>query len=147
MAGLSDASKLALLRLLFQNLAWADVGDAAGLQPSAAPGVFYIALHTADPGDAGNQSTSELSYTGYARVAVVRSTGGWTIVGTDQITNASPVVFPTKADAGTVVAAFYSIGVAASGAGAIITSGATALSIVQNMQPTFEAGALIAQAV
>ena len=29
----------------------------------------YVSLHTGDPGVAGNQSTNEVSYTGYARVA------------------------------------------------------------------------------
>ena len=66
---MSNASETALLNLLFNNTDWANVGDAAGLQNSATAGSFYVALHTADPGDAGNQTTSEASYTGYARVA------------------------------------------------------------------------------
>jgi hypothetical protein len=38
-----------------------------------------VALHTADPGEAGTQATSETAYTGYARVAVARTSGGWTV--------------------------------------------------------------------
>ena len=34
---------------------------------------LYVSLHTADPGEAGDQTTSEATYTGYARIAVVRS--------------------------------------------------------------------------
>lgn len=40
-----------------------------------------VALHTADPGEAGNQTTSETAYTGYARVNVARTSGGWTVSG------------------------------------------------------------------
>jgi hypothetical protein len=36
-------------------------------------------LHTADPGEAGTQATSEIAYTGYARIAVARTTGGWAV--------------------------------------------------------------------
>ena len=38
---------------------------------------FYVALHTADPGEAGDQTTSECDFTGYARVAVSRDGAGW----------------------------------------------------------------------
>jgi hypothetical protein len=68
-----------ILELIFQNLAWANIGDASGLQPSGAAGNFYISLHTANPAG-GNQTTSECTYTSYARVAVVRSAGGWTVM-------------------------------------------------------------------
>src|ERR1041385_2048787 len=55
-----------LLKLLFQNTTWANVGDATGLVHTTTAGSFFISLHTADP-SAGNQSTSETAYTGYAR--------------------------------------------------------------------------------
>lgn len=67
-----------MLELYFQNLDHPYVGDTAGLQNSAAAGSFYISLHTASPAG-GNQQTSEATYTGYARVAVARSAGGWTV--------------------------------------------------------------------
>jgi hypothetical protein len=75
---MTNAAEAALLDLLFLNTDWANIGDVAGLQNSATAGSFFISLHTADPGEAGNQSTSEASYTGYARVAVARTAGGWT---------------------------------------------------------------------
>lgn len=78
----SDQWESDLLKLLFQNIAVTKVGDAAGLQPSAAPGNMYISLHTADPGETGLQTTSETAYTGYARIGVVRSAAGWTVSGT-----------------------------------------------------------------
>jgi len=70
-----------LLLLIFNNTDIAFVGDAAGLQNSVAPGNFYISLHTANPDEGGDQDTSEISYTNYARVAVARSGAGWTVSG------------------------------------------------------------------
>ena len=55
---MSNTSEAALLDLLFLNIDWANVGDAAGLQNSAVAGNFYLALHTADPGEAGTQATT-----------------------------------------------------------------------------------------
>lgn len=69
---MSNGAETALLTILFKNTAWANVGDASGLQPSAVAGSFYIRLHTADPGEAGTGDTSEAAYTGYAPVAVAR---------------------------------------------------------------------------
>lgn len=49
-----------------------------GTDPSwRADATHYIALHTADPGEAGSAVTSEATYTSYARVAVTRATA-WT---------------------------------------------------------------------
>ena len=61
-----------LLKLIFQATAIANVADNAASSPLTN---LYVSLHTADPGEAGDQTTSEISYTGYARVAVARSTG------------------------------------------------------------------------
>ena len=68
------------LKLYFQNVDHAEIGDAAGLQNSAAAGNVYVALHTDDP--AGNtQDEHEATYTGYGnRIAVARSAVGWTVV-------------------------------------------------------------------
>lgn len=72
----SDTAENDLLQLLFNNVDMALVGDATGLRGASAAGSFYLSLHTADPGDAGSQSTSEAAYSGYARVAVVRPPRG-----------------------------------------------------------------------
>jgi hypothetical protein len=60
---MTTAAANALLLLLFNNTAWAVVGDASGLQPSGAAGNLYLSLHTASPGEGGNQSTNEIAYT------------------------------------------------------------------------------------
>jgi hypothetical protein len=75
-----NAALISLLELLFQNLDFAGIGDAGGLQNSASAGSLYVSLHTADPGVAGDQTTNEVAYTSYARVAVARSEAGWTVV-------------------------------------------------------------------
>lgn len=103
------------LQLMFNNVAMAGVGDAGGLLPSAAAGSFYISLHTADPGEAGNQGTSECAYTGYARVAVARSVAGFTVSG-NQVSNAALVQFGQKTAGADETAMFVGVGDASSGA-------------------------------
>ena len=139
---LSNASETALLNLLFNNTAWALIGDASGLQPSAAPGSFYVALHTADPGEAGAQNTTEAAYTGYARVAVVRSAGGFTVSG-NQVSNTATVQFG-ECTAGSATVTYFTVGTAASGAGSVIYRGALSASrsISAGITPLFNAGAL-----
>jgi len=68
-----------ILKLIFNATPIADL--AADDQSSPAT-TLTVALHTADPGEAGTQSTSETAYTGYVRVTVARTTGGWTVSGT-----------------------------------------------------------------
>lgn len=67
-----------LLKLIFQAAAIANIADNTGTSPAT---TLTVALHTADPGAGGDQSTNEISYTGYARVAVARASGGWTVTG------------------------------------------------------------------
>lgn len=110
--------------------------------PWAGNASFYIALHTADPGEGGNQTTSEAAYAGYARVAVARDAGGWTLAG-GQAVNAADVTFP-ECTGGSETLTHFSIGLAASGASQIIHMGvlADALAISNLVRPIFPAGAL-----
>jgi hypothetical protein len=141
---MTNAAEAALLDLLFLNVDWANIGDAAGLQNSATAGSFYISLHSADPGEAGNQSTNEISYTGYARVAVNRTAGGWTRT-TSTIANTALVQFP-QATGGTATATHFGIGTDSTGAGNLLLKGAlnASLSISNGIQPQFAAGAMTA---
>jgi hypothetical protein len=143
---MSNAAEAALLDLLFLNTDWANIGDAGGLQNSAAAGSFYIALHTADPGEAGDQTTNEIAYTSYARVAVARSGAGGSRSGST-ISNAALVQFP-QCTGGSGTATHFSIGTASSGAGSIVLSGAlsSSLAISNGIQPQFAIGALTATA-
>ncbi len=141
---MTNAAEAALLDLLFLNTDWANIGDAAGLQNSATAGSFHISLHSADPGEAGNQSTNEISYTGYARVGVARTAGGWTRT-TSTIANTALVQFP-QATGGTATATHFGIGTDSTGAGNLLLKGAlnSSLSISNGIQPQFAAGALTA---
>lgn len=138
----SDAFENALLKNILQNVAIANVGDATGLPGSATAGSLWAELHTADPGEAGNQSTNEVNYTGYARVPVVRSAAGWTVVG-GAFSNAAIITFG-KATAGSSTATHFSIGTSASGAGMILLSGAltASLTIASPITPSFAIGDL-----
>jgi len=141
---MTNAAEAALLDLLFLNVDWANIGDAGGLQNSATAGAFFISLHTADPGESGTQSTNEVAYTGYARVSVARTAGGWTR-SVSTVSNTALVQFP-QATGGTATATHFGIGTDASGAGNLLLKGAlnSSLSISNGIQPQFAAGALTA---
>lgn len=76
---ISNSWILDILNLVFNNANAANIGDSTGLRGSSTAGSLYVSLHTADPGAGGNQTTNEAAYTSYARVAVARSSAGWTI--------------------------------------------------------------------
>jgi hypothetical protein len=141
---MTNAAEAALLDLLFLNTDWANIGDAAGLQNSATAGSFYISLHTADPGEAGTQSTSEASYTGYARVAVARTAGGWTRT-VSTIANTALVQF-AQCTGGSSIVTHFGIGTDSTGTGNLLLKGAltSSLSISNGIQPQFAAGAMTA---
>lgn len=118
----SDAFESALLALIFQNTNIANIGDATGLRGAATAGQLFVALHTADPGEAGTQTTNEVAYTGYARVGLARSSGAFTITG-NSVSPAANVDFPA-CTAGSATATHFSIGVASTGAGMVLYKGA-----------------------
>lgn len=136
-----------LLKLILTNVAIANIGDASGLQPSASAGNLYIALHTADPGAGGSQTTSEATYTGYARVAIARSGGGWTITN-NQAENASLVEF-AQCTGGSNTITHFSVGTAASSTGKVLWRAALqdSLAVSNLITPRFLAGDLSFTAV
>lgn len=142
----SNALETAALLLYFNNTNHANIGDATGLRGSTTPGSLYVSLHTADPGEAGNQSTSETSYTGYARVAVARSGAGFTVSGTApaQAANTATVTFGA-CTVGTPTITHFGIGSGSSGATELDWSGALLanLAVSPGITPNFLAGTLI----
>lgn len=138
----SNAAETALLALLFNNTDFAGIGDASGLQNSATDGSFFISLHTADPGEAGTQLTSETAYTNYARVAVARTAAGWTVSGATA-TNFAQISFPQCGATGATIT-HVGIGTASSGAGVLMYSGAlnSSLAVALNITPLFAATGL-----
>ncbi len=107
-----------------------------------AAAILYVALHTADPGEAGTQTTSEADYTGYARVAVTRNGAGWSVSG-NTASNAAEVTFP-ECTGGANTITHVSVGLASSGASQILYKGAlTAPLEVSNLiTPRFPVGTL-----
>ena len=118
----SNAMENGILELVFKNTNFADVGDATGLRGSTTPGSLFVSLHTADPGEAGTQTTSEITYTSYARVAVARSGSGFT-VSANSVSPAATVTFPTGTG-GSGTATHFGIGTSTSGAGVLLYKGA-----------------------
>ena len=113
----TNTFETALLNHLFKNLPIANVGDASGLPASAVAGNLYISLHTADPGEAGSQTSSEATYTGYARQAVSRG-AGWTVAG-NAVENAAEIAFPI-CTAGANTITHIGVGTDAIGAGTLL---------------------------
>ena len=144
MSAATDTLENQLLLLLFNNANLAGLGDSTGLRGSTAAGSLYISLHTADPGEAGTQSTSEATYTGYARVAVARTAAGWTITD-NAFSNTADVVFPA-ATGGSNTITHLGIGTAATGAGKLLWRGAFAnpssLPVSAGIAPKFDAGVI-----
>lgn len=124
----TNAWENGILELVFKNTNFANVGDATGLRGSSAAGSFYLSLHTADPGEAGDQTTSEITYTSYARVAVARSGAGF-VVTADSVSPAASVTFPAGTG-GSGTATHFGIGTASSGAGVLLYKGTVTPNVV-----------------
>jgi len=122
---ISDTTETAIMALIFNATAWANYADNAAGTPQTN---VAVALHTADPGDGGTQSTSEVTYTSYARVSVARTSGGWTVTG-GSVSPVAAITFPAgTGGSGTVT--FFSAGKTGGGATAILWSGTVTPNIV-----------------
>jgi hypothetical protein len=141
----SNSWETNLLELVFENTDATGIGDAGGLRGSVTPGSLYISLHTADPGEAGTQLTNETTYTNYVRVAVARSTAGWTVTG-DTVDNDAAITFAQCGVTGATVT-HVGIGTASSGAGELLYSGAldSSLAVSDGVTPEFAIGDLNVQ--
>lgn len=107
------------LKLIFNGTAIANIADNAAASPLTN---LFVALHTADPGETGTQATNEVSYTGYGRATVARTSGGWTITA-NSVSPTANIDFGA-CTAGTATATHASVGVAVSGATKLLYSGA-----------------------
>lgn len=114
-----------LLKLIFNATAIADLAENDATSPATN---LYVSLHTADPGEAGDQTTNEIAYTGYARVAVARTSGGWTVTN-NSVSPAANIDFPAGTG-GSGTATHFGVGTAASGAGKLLYSGTVTPNIV-----------------
>lgn len=103
---------------------------------------LYVALHTADPGEGGSQTTSEANYGSYSRQAVARDATGWDVTA-NEASNDDLIQFPT-ASSGTNTITHISIGTASSGAGQVLYKGAlsASLAVSAGIQPQFSPNAI-----
>lgn len=133
------------LKLVFNNTDCSLIGDATGLRGSSTAGSLYFSLHTSDPGEAGDQTTNEVAYTSYARVAVARSGSGFT-VSTNTVALVSNVTFPAGTG-GSGTATHWGLGASSSGTGKLLYKGAISPSIVcgNGVTPQLTAGTVVTE--
>jgi hypothetical protein len=150
MAGeMNTVTSYNFLLALFNGTTWANVLQNAGSPLTN----FYLAFHTADPGLSGNQTTNEVSYTGYtgqARTAIARTSGGFTVTQNSGVSSSVALTSAVSAPmctGGTATAANFSIGTASTGAGSVLYSGTVTpnISISTNVTPQLQAGTIITQ--
>ena len=115
-----------LLLLVFNNTNASLIGDATGLRGSTTAGSLYVSLHTADPGEAGSQTTSEATFTGYARVAVARG-AAWTVAANAVVPTAN--IDFAACTAGTNTITHFGVGTDSTGAGKLLYKGAVTPNI------------------
>ncbi len=134
----------AILGLIFNAAPIANLADNAASSPLAN---LYVSLHTGDPGEGGAQNASECAYGSYARVAVARNSGGWILSG-NVISPAADIVF-AQPSSGSETATHFAIGVASSGAGAILYRGALAptiaISPAMTIPPTISSASTVTE--
>lgn len=131
------------LKAILNATAIANLLDNAASSPATS---LYIALHTANPAS-GDQTTSEATYTSYARVAVARSTSGWTASSAQFSALVAACTFPAgTGGSGTVT--YFSIGLNASGASKILWSGTVTPNIVtgSGVTPQLTTGTTVTEA-
>lgn len=127
---MSNTTENAVLKALLQ-----------GSDPSWRAGAAqYLALFTADPGETASLA-AEANYTGYARVALTKSSA-WTDGGST-FTNAALIQFGA-CTAGSNALTHFAVVDTASGAVAMMVSGSLSatLNVSAGIQPQFAAGAL-----
>lgn len=139
MAGKGATFANDVVLLIFNATAIANIADNAATSPLTN---LFVSLHTADPGPAGNQTTSEATYTSYARVSVARTSGGWTVASA-QSKNVAAVTFPA-CTGGTNTITHAAIGTATSGTGKLLYTGAltSSLAVSSGITPQFAINAL-----
>lgn len=122
---IADNTENNLLKLIFNATAWANYADNAASSPQTN---IHVGLHTADPGDSGTMSTSEATYTSYARTNVARTSGGWTVTA-NSVSPAANIDFPAgTGGSGTVT--HFSTGKTGGGTTDILFSGTVTPNIV-----------------
>ena len=114
-----------LLKLYFNATTIANIAVNATSSPITS---IHVSLLTADPGATGDQTTNEITYTSYARIAVVRTSGGWTITSAS-CSPVATITFPAGTG-GSGTATHFGLGTLISGAGVRQYNGTVTPNIV-----------------
>ena len=120
----SNVFETQLLEAIFEN----DVAGLGTLLAAGALATLYVSLHTSDPGEAGDQTTNEIAYTDYARVAITRATG-FTVTG-NSVSPVAAITFPEGGAGTSPTATHFGIGTLATTAGILMYSGTVTPNIV-----------------
>ncbi len=123
--GTSTSNANSWLLLMFNITTFANYAINATASPETN---ISTSLNTADPGAGGTMATSEIVYTGYARVSVARTSSGFT-VSTNTVVPAGSITFGACTSAGGT-ATFMTWGKTGGGAAIILWSGSVTPSIV-----------------
>jgi hypothetical protein len=134
----STAHENAWLALVFNASPFAGIAENDASSPAT---TLSVALHTADPGESGDQTTNEASYAAYARATVARSAAGWTVSGS-QVVNAAAIGFPS-ATGGSETITHFSVGHGDDDAVLYSGSLSSPLAVSAGIAPAFAAGALV----
>lgn len=132
-----------LLRLIFNATAIANIADNAATSPLTN---LFLSLHTADPGEAGDQTTSEIAYTGYARIGVARTAGGWTVTA-NSVSPVANIEFGAMTGGAGGTATHAAVGTSVSGAGKVLYKGALTpnISVTTGVVPRITTGSTISE--
>lgn len=136
---LGDTTENELALLIFNATTMADIAENDTTAPATD---FDVALHTADPGEAGTMATSEAAYTGYVRQTVARTSGGFTVAAAN-VSNTALITFPISTS-GPETETHFSVGKTGGGAAQILAFGVLDSSLIVNpgITPEFAIGAL-----
>lgn len=135
MAALTTQSANDLLNYILRNVAvpWAGTTK-------------YLSLHTGTIGSGGDQTTNEVSYTGYSRVAVTTTTGGLFNAASGGATENNAAVSFGNPTSGTfpITVTHIALGANSSSTGTVIeyTALNDPLVINLNVQPNLASGVL-----
>ena len=131
-----------LLALIFNATSYTGMAINATTSPFTS---LYVSLHTASPTAGGNQTSNEAAYTGYARVGVSRTSGGWTITN-NSVSPVATIVFPA-ATGGSETETYFGIGTSSTGTGHLLYFGAVSpvIAVANGVTPELTTGSTISE--
>jgi len=140
----TNAFETDVAALIFQGQAIPGLADNAAISPLTS---LYLSLHTADPGEAGDQTTSEATYGGYARIAVSRSSAGFALFTAASTSSTFGCAVYVRPDllwptcvSGSATVTYIGVGTDATGAGKLLyrcqPTGGGSISISTGLTPS-----------